>query len=205
MRFDYDYVIVGGGMAADAAARGIREIDPSGSIAILGEEADPPYERPPLSKDLWRDPAAHEPFLGTDGATDAQLRTSTRVTALDRVARTVTADDDDYGYRAVLLATGGRPRELNLGPSPQIIYFRTIGDYHRARALAGRDVVVVGGGFVGTELAAGLAMAGSHVTFLVPDDEVGARQYPASLARRIRRVFDDRGVDVRTDTRARWP
>ncbi len=74
MRFDYDYVIVGGGMAADAAARGIREVDPSGSIAILGEEADQPYERPPLSKDLWRDPAAHEPFLGTAGATDAQLR-----------------------------------------------------------------------------------------------------------------------------------
>ncbi|HEY0117955.1 MAG TPA: FAD/NAD(P)-binding oxidoreductase [Cellulomonas sp.] len=204
MRFDYDYVIVGGGMAADAAARGIREIDPSGSIAILGEEADPPYERPPLSKDLWRDPAGHEPFLGTDGATDAQIHVSTRVTGLDRVARTVVADDDVYGYRAVLLATGGRPRELSLGPSPQVVYFRTIGDYHRARALAGRNVVVVGGGFVGTELAAGLTMAGSHVTFLVPDDEVGARQFPACLSRRVRQAFDERGVDVRTDTRARW-
>ncbi|MBN9374046.1 MAG: NAD(P)/FAD-dependent oxidoreductase, partial [Cellulomonas sp.] len=119
MRFDYDYVIVGGGMAADAAARGIRVVDPDGSIAILGEEADPPYERPPLSKDLWRDPSSPEPFLGTAGATDAQLHLSTRVTAIDRAARTVTADDDLYGYRALLLATGGRPRELNLGPSTQ--------------------------------------------------------------------------------------
>ena len=204
MRFDYDYVIVGGGMAADAAARGIREVDPNGSIAILGEEADPPYERPPLSKDLWRDPDGHEPFLGTDGATEAQLHPSTRVTALDRGARTVTADDDLFGYRALLLATGGRPRELNLGPSPQVVYFRTIGDYHRARALAANDVVVVGGGFVGTELAAGLATAGARVTFLVPDEQVGARQYPAGLAARIRRAFDEHGVDVRTGTRARW-
>jgi 3-phenylpropionate/trans-cinnamate dioxygenase ferredoxin reductase component len=204
MRIDNAYVIVGGGVAADAAARGIREIDPSGSIAILGEEADPPYDRPPLSKDLWRDPAGHEPFLGTDGATDAQLHLSTRATGLDRAVRTVTAGDDAYGYRTLLLATGGRPRELNLGPSTQVVYFRTIGDYHRARAMAGRDVVVVGGGFIGTELAAGLTMAGSRVTFLVSDDEVGARQYPPGLARRIRQAFDDRGVDVRTDTRARW-
>ena len=204
MRFDYDYVIVGGGMAADAAARGIRELDPDGSIAILGEEADPPYERPPLSKDLWRDPAAHEPFLGTDGATDAQLHLSTRVTGVDRGSRTVTADDDLYGYRALLLATGGRPRELSLGPSQQVVYFRTIGDYHQARALTAHDVVVVGGGFIGTELAAGLATAGAKVTFLVPDDEVGARQYPAGLTARIRRAFDEHGVDVHTDTRARW-
>lgn len=198
MRFDYDYVIVGGGMAADAAARGIREIDPSGSIAILGEEAEPAYERPPLSKDLWRDPSGREPFLGTDEAASAQVHTSTRVTALDREARTVLADDDLYGYRALLLATGGRPRELNLGPSPQVVYFRTIGDYHRARALAGKDVVVVGGGFIGTEMAAGLAMAGSRVTFLTPDAEVGARTYPAGLQRRIRQTFDEHGVAVRT-------
>ncbi len=204
MRFDYDYVIVGGGMAADAAARGIRQLDPSGSIAILGDEADPPYERPPLSKDLWRDPSAHEPFLGTDGATDAQLHLSTRVTAIDRTARTVTADDDVFGYRALLLATGGRPRELTLGPSPQVVYFRTIGDYHRARALAAGSVVVVGGGFIGTEIAAGLAMAGAKVTLLTPDAEVGARQYPAGLVARIRRAFDEHGVDVRTGTQARW-
>lgn len=204
MRFDYDYVIVGGGMAADAAARGIRQVDPDGSIAILGEEADPPYERPPLSKDLWRDPAGHEPFLGTDGATDAQLHLSTRVSAVDRTARTVTADDDVYGYRALLLATGGRPRELNLGPSQQVVYYRTVGDYHRARALAVGSVVVVGGGFIGTEVAAGLAMAGAKVTFLTPDAEVGARQYPPGLTARIRRTFDEHGVDVHTGTQARW-
>ncbi len=204
MRFDYDYVIVGGGMAADAAARGIRTVDPDGSIAILGDEADPPYERPPLSKDLWRDPSAREPFLGTDGATGAQLHLSTRVTAIDRGERVVTADDDLYGYRALLLVTGGRPRELNLGPSQQVVYYRTVGDYHRTRALAGGRVVVVGGGFIGTEVAAGLAMAGARVTFLTPDDEVGARQYPPGLSARIRRAFDEHGVDVRTATLARW-
>lgn len=203
MRFDYDYVIVGGGMAADAAARGIREVDPSGSIAILGDDGEPPYERPPLSKDMWRDPDAHEPYLGTEAATEAQVRASTRVSHVDREQRTVGVDDDLYGYRALLIATGGRPRELNLGPSPQVIYYRTIGDYHRARALAGREVVVVGGGYIGTEVAAGLAMAGTAVTLLTPDDEVGAAAYPRRLARRIRREFDEHNVAVRTATRAR--
>jgi len=204
MRFDYDYVIVGGGMAADAAARGIREVDPNGSIAVLSDDAEPPYERPPLSKDMWRDPDQHEPYLGTEAAAGAQVRTSTRVSHIDRGGRTVGVDDDLYGYRALLIATGGRPRELNLGPSPHVIYYRTIGDYHRARALAGREVVVVGGGYIGTEIAAGLAMAGTRVTLLTPDDEVGAGAYPPGLTRRIRGAFDDHGVTVRTRTRARW-
>ena len=85
-----------------------------------------------------------------------------------------------------------------------MVYFRTIGDYHRARALAGRDVVVIGGGFIGTELAAGLAMSGATVTFLTPDDEVGGRLYPPALASRIRQAFDQHGVDVHARTRGRW-
>ena len=137
MRFDYDYVIVGGGMAADAAARGIRQVDPDGSIAILGEEADPPYERPPLSKDLWRDPAGHEPFLGTDGATDAQLHLSTRVSAVDRSARTVTAADDDVvvveahaltvrAPRPVGASSGGSGSGGTFAPHPRVARGETV-------------------------------------------------------------------------------
>ncbi|CAL8978256.1 Putidaredoxin reductase CamA [Cellulomonas sp. T2.31MG-18] len=205
MRFDYDYVIVGGGMAADAAARGIRELDATGSIAILGDDAEPPYERPPLSKDLWREPDGAEPFLDTAAATGAQVHTSTRVTAVRRAQRVVVAnDDDEYGYRALLLATGGRPRELNLGPSREVVYFRTLGDYHRARALTGGPVIVVGGGFLGTEIAAGLATAGAAVTLLTPDAEIGAGAYPPGVVRRIRAAFDQHGVQVVTRARARW-
>ncbi len=205
MRFDYDYVIVGGGMAADSAARGIREVDRTGSIAILGDDAEPPYERPPLSKDLWRQAEGPETFLDTAEATGAQVRTSTRVTGVHRSRRVVVAnDDDEYGYRALLLATGGRPRELNLGPSPEIVYFRTLDDYHRARALVGGPVIVVGGGFLGTEVAAGLATAGASVTLLTPDPEVGAAIYPPGLVRRIRAAFDEHGVRVVPGTRARW-
>ena len=205
MRFDYDYVIVGGGMAADAAARGIREADPTGSIAVLGDDAEPPYERPPLSKDLWREPEGPEPFLETADATRAQVRTSTHVTAIRRAQRVVVAnDDDEYGYRTLLLATGGRPRELNLGPSPEVVYFRTLDDYHRTRALAGGPVIVVGGGFLGTEIAAGLAIAGSSVTLLTPDTEIGAGAYPSGVVARIRAAFDEHGVQVVTQARARW-
>jgi NADPH-dependent 2,4-dienoyl-CoA reductase/sulfur reductase-like enzyme len=221
MRFDYDYVIVGGGMSADTAARGIRELDPDGSIAILSEDVDEPYERPPLSKDLWRNEGTspESAYLGTADATGADVRTSTRVTAIDRERRVVTAnDDDEYGYRALLLATGGRPRELDLPPSPQVVYFRTLGDYHRARALAddarraaeagtareaARRVIVVGGGYIGTELAAGLAMAGAPVTYLTSDPIVGATVYPDVLARRIEAAYGEHGVEVVTRARVR--
>jgi len=217
MRFDYDYVIVGGGMSADTAARGIRELDPDGSVVILSEDVDEPYERPPLSKDLWRDEdrSPDSAYLGTAEAARADVRLSTRVTSLDRSRHVVTAnDDDEYGYRTLLLATGGRPRELNLPPSPRVVYYRSFGDYHRTRELAdearaqagdpdaGR-VIVVGGGYIGTEVAAGLAMAGAPVTYLTSDPVPGATTYPEVLARRIEARYAEHGVDVITKARAK--
>jgi len=119
---DFRYLIVGGGMVADAAARGIREMDADGSIGIISEEHDRPYARPALSKKLWTDPEFswdEKVDLHTE-ETGATFVLGTVVTAIDRAAKTVTTSDGDtHGYERLLIATGGKPRSLpGLSPSP---------------------------------------------------------------------------------------
>jgi NADPH-dependent 2,4-dienoyl-CoA reductase/sulfur reductase-like enzyme len=194
-----DYLIVGGGMAADAAVRGIRELDKDGSIGLLSAERHPPYSRPPLSKALWKgDPEdgiwRKTEELGLDlhlGARAVELRP-------DEHAVTV-ADGRVFTYGRLLLATGGRPRTLPGAPE-DVIAFRTVDDYRRLRERieAGARVVILGGGFIGSELAASLAARGTAVTLVVPEPAIGTRAYPEDLARSVTALFRERGVDVRT-------
>ena len=132
---DFRYLIVGGGMVADAAARGIRELDTDGSIGILSEDVDRPYARPALSKKLWTDPDFSwddKVDLHTE-ETGAQFVLGTTVTAIDRAAKTVTtADGATHGYERLLLATGGKPRGLpGLSPSARVLDYRSASDYRR--------------------------------------------------------------------------
>src|SRR4051812_47579586 len=106
MEHRYDFLIVGGGMAADAAAKALRESAPAASVGIIAEEAHAPYERPPLSKGLWKDKPVESIDLGT-GRTGAVLHLGRRAVALDRHAHEVRDDRGDvYTYRRLLLATG---------------------------------------------------------------------------------------------------
>src|ERR1019366_6083773 len=111
----YTYLIVGGGMTADAAARGIRELDTNGAIGMIGDEADAPYARPPLSKALWKG----EPFDSvwrktSEGGVDLHL--GRRVTALDLKGKRVVDDrGTSYTFDKLLLATGGTVRRLPFG------------------------------------------------------------------------------------------
>src|SRR5512136_2048905 len=94
----YKYLIIGAGMAADAAVKGIRELDGSGSIGIVGKEPYPPYARPPLSKKLWRGKPVESVWLGTETA-DVTLHTGKRAVLLDTANREVRDDQDGtYGY-----------------------------------------------------------------------------------------------------------
>src|SRR6185503_7921440 len=167
----YDYLIVGGGMAADAAARGIREVDTSGTIGILSSEPDAPYSRPPLTKALWKgDPFASVWRLTAE--TGAELHLTASATAIDVGGKAVTdIHGDRFGYGKLLLATGGTPRHLPSG-ADAVIYYRTLEDYRRVRSLSdeGKRFAVLGGGFIGSELAAALAMNGRTVTMIVPED-----------------------------------
>jgi NADPH-dependent 2,4-dienoyl-CoA reductase/sulfur reductase-like enzyme len=194
---DYRYLIVGGGMTADAACRGIRDHDPDGSIGLVAEENHEPYARPPLTKALWKGKAEDSIWRGTlDLGVD--LRLGHRVVSLDLDARTATdSSGETHAYERLLLATGGTPRRLSSGDDG-VIYYRTVDHYRRLRKLAGDGVrvTVVGGGFIGSEIAAALAMNGCTVTIAFPDAGIGGKLFPAELATFVNEYFREKGVEV---------
>jgi len=199
----YPYLIVGGGMTADAAARAIRAADPAGAVGLISAEPHPPYNRPPLSKGLWKGDPESGIWRGTD-TIGVDLRLGRNVTAIDVKKRAVTDERGDVvSYDKLLLATGGTPRRLPFGGNKQIIYYRTYDDYRRLRELAqmGNEplrFLVLGGGFIGSEVAAALRIAGREVVMLVPEDGLGARVFPADLSRFLLTYYRGQGVDVRS-------
>ncbi len=193
----FKYLIVGAGMTADAAAHGIREVDPEGSIGMIGAEPDPPYNRPPLSKGLWKgDPM--DGIWRDSRNLGVELFLGVEVRALDPKSKQVTDDRGSvYSYDRLLLATGGTPRRLTFG-GDRIIYFRTLEDYRRLRLLAneGRKVAVLGGGFIGSEIAAGLVMGGARVVMIFPDPTVCSRVFPGDLGEFMNNVYREKGVEL---------
>jgi len=194
----YRYLIVGGGMTGDAACRGIRDHDPDGSIGMVGEEPDPPYSRPPLSKALWQGKDESSIWRGTADLGVELLLARTALT-LDRSARAVTdSSGETHTYERLLLATGGTPRRLPGDTGNDVVYFRRVSDYRRLRELADEhaEFVVIGGGFIGSELAAALNSAGCKVTLVVPEDGIGARLFPADMAESVNELYRGHGVEV---------
>jgi 3-phenylpropionate/trans-cinnamate dioxygenase ferredoxin reductase subunit len=195
---DYTYVIVGGGMTADAAAHAVREVDPTGSIGVIGAEPYPPYNRPPLSKALWKGESEQTIWRDTT-ATGAELHLGRRVTAIDPQGHMATDDQGTrYRFSKLLLATGSAPRRVP-PETDQIIYFRTLDDYRRLRALAGEQLhfAVIGGGFIGSEVAAALRGQGREVTMLVPEAGVSARLFPTDLSSFLVEYYRQKGVVMR--------
>jgi NADPH-dependent 2,4-dienoyl-CoA reductase/sulfur reductase-like enzyme len=197
---DFKYVVVGGGMTGHAAAQGIRSVDASATIALLGEEPVGPYVRPPLTKGLWT--GQEEGSIWLPSVEKIQLRTGTRVVAIDRAARRIALEGGEtVGYERLLLATGGTPRRLPFG-GDGVVYYRTVADYRRVHALpVGKHVAVVGGGFIGSEIAASLATAGYRVTLVFPEDGICARLLPRDLAVHLNGYYADRDVEVRAGER----
>jgi 3-phenylpropionate/trans-cinnamate dioxygenase ferredoxin reductase subunit len=195
----YRHLIIGGGMAAAAACQGIRELDGDGTIGIVSSDAHPPYARPPLSKGLWSGKEESSIWRKTEEL-DVDHRLGRTVAALDLDAHTATDDaGETYSYERVLLATGGTPRHLADAPD-DVIYFRTLDDYRRLRELSGDNshVVVIGGGFIGSELAAALVTNGSRVTMVFPEAGVCARIFPADLSAFVTDYYRERDVEVLT-------
>jgi 3-phenylpropionate/trans-cinnamate dioxygenase ferredoxin reductase subunit len=195
------HLIVGGGMTADAACKGIRDFDPDGSITVVAEEPHPPYARPPLSKALWKGNEESTIWRGTEEL-GVELRLGRTIVSLDLEARQATdTRGETYAYQRLLLATGGRPRRLPFGRD-DVIYFRTLNDYRRLRVLADEDArfLVIGGGFIGSEIAAALAMNGRSVTMVFPDPGIGPRIFPAALSASVTDYYRERGVEVLAGT-----
>lgn len=193
------YLVVGGGMAADAAVKSLRKADPAGSVLLVSAEADAPYKRPPLSKGLWQNGDESKVQLGT-AASGAQLLLSREVVSLDADAGSATLDDGTVvRYQYALLATGARARNLPfLAPLQNAIPYRTYRDYQRVLQLLqpGARVVVVGGGFIGSEMAAALSTRGAHVGMIFPEQHIGGGRFPATLAARIDADYQQRGVQL---------
>ncbi len=193
----YKYLIIGGGMTADSAVRGIRELDQGGNIGLIGNDPNPPYNRPPLTKGLWKGKSLESIWRHTNEFTvDLHLgRTARSIEPGKKVVR----DDQgtEYKYEKLLLATGGTPRRLPFGAG-NIIYYRTLEDYQYLRELSGqRDHFgVIGGGFIGSEIAAALAMNGKKVSMFFPDEGIGARVYPKDLSDHLNGFFRQKGIEI---------
>lgn len=210
-------VIVGAGEAGARAALALREHGWAGTVTLIGEEATAPYERPPLSKAVM---TASEDPLATVIATHDRLleagiefRHDCRVTGIDRDGRRAILDRDerqailDRGgsvpYAKLLLATGSRPRRLDIEGSANALYLRTFADAValRARLPRGAHLVVVGGGFIGLEVAASAVARGCRVTLLEAGPRILMRGVPVELAARVAELHRDAGVELRVGVR----
>lgn len=177
----YDYLIVGGGVAAASAVAGIRRRDKTGSIGLFSEERYPVYNRPPLSKKLWMGERIEDIWMRPSPLSlNAQEHLTTKITAIDRQNKIVTDEfGNSYGYGKLLLATGGTPSHLPSHDVP-IIYFRNLDDYFALRRLADAKnrFLVIGGGFIGSEIAAALNLNEKEVTMVYPEPHLVDRFFP---------------------------
>jgi 3-phenylpropionate/trans-cinnamate dioxygenase ferredoxin reductase component len=194
---EYKYVIIGGGMTADAAVKGIREIDSTGTLCMISTEPDPPYSRPPLSKGLWKNTPEEKIWKHTEDL-NIELKLSSLVTSVNTAKKTVTLNSgDELVYGKLLMATGGTPRTLPFEES-NVIYYRTYRDYRKLKDISdsGKDFVVIGGGFIGTEIAAALAMNGRNVTMVFPGSLIGEMVFPPDLAEYATEYYRNKNVNI---------
>ncbi len=182
-------VIVGAGHVGGRVALALREAGWAGPVLLVGDEDEPPYERPPLSKGLLLGEAFTATLAPPTRYAEAGIEwlAGRRVVAIDRKQGAATLDNGRrVVYCALLLATGGRARRLDVAGAdlPGVLTLRTLGD---ARALAARltpgaHVAVIGGGFIGLEVAASARQRGCAVTVLEAAPRLLGRAVPASIA-----------------------
>lgn len=202
MAHHYRYIIVGGGVAGASAVEGIRVQDPSGSIALFGKEPHLPYDRPPLSKGLWLGKSTIDQLpvypRSFYDAHHVHLFLGTEIVEIDREHRRVAdREGQSFVYEKLLLATGGTPRTLSFG-GDTVRYFRTVDDYRIVREAAetAREFVMIGGGFIGAELAAVLTLQGKQVTMVFPETCILQRIFPEDLAAFVTDYYRDKNVNV---------
>jgi 3-phenylpropionate/trans-cinnamate dioxygenase ferredoxin reductase component len=207
----YPYAIVGAGLAGGKAISGIRALDPDRPILLVGSEPDRPYNRPPLTKELWTGKKqvdgifVHKPDFYDGHGVDR--RANTRVVALNHHAKTLTlSSGETFGYGKLLLATGGLPRwpDIPGADTEGVCYYRYLHDYQwlRPQAKAGQSAIVIGGGFIGSEVAAALTMAGAQVTWIFPEEYFSSRLFPRELGMSLEELYIDKGVQLQPNDSA---
>ncbi len=202
-------VIIGGGQAAGAAIRKLRELGHAGQVVLVSDESHLPYERPPLSKEyLWRIEQDLR-CIAPGRQSNERMLLDSSATSIDPNAKTVTcANGTVLPYEALLLATGGRPRRLSIPGSDlaNVHCLRTALDAGALRrsldhcAATGQALLVVGGSWIGLEVAAGAREAGIEVVLLERGDRLCSRTLPTADAEWMQSLHTSRGVAIRLRT-----
>jgi 3-phenylpropionate/trans-cinnamate dioxygenase ferredoxin reductase subunit len=202
---DRTFVFVGASLAGAKAAQELREQGFDGRLVLIGAEADLPYERPPLSKDYLRGESKREEMQVHDEAFyrdgEIELRLGVEATGIDPSGGLVyLAEGEPIGFDALLLTVGARPRRLDL-PGAElegIHYLRTIADSDaiRARLLQGGHVAVIGGGWIGSEIAACARQMGAEVTMITDQGLPNAHVFGQEIAEFYRDVHVSHGVEL---------
>jgi NADPH-dependent 2,4-dienoyl-CoA reductase/sulfur reductase-like enzyme len=207
---DVKYLLIGGGIASYHAAKQIRRADAEGSILMVGEEPLPPYDRPPLSKEFLRGEKSKEDILfePADKLTEQniELALGQKVTELNASRKQVTlANGETISFEKALIATGGRPIALPVPGAdlPGVYYLRTAMDSEAIAAAAqpGRKAAIVGGGFIGIEVAASLTQRGVKVTVIEAMPHIWPRFADAELAGYFQDYCSARGVTFQTGSK----
>jgi len=205
-------IIIGGGHAAGQVAASLRQEGYEGAVTIIGEEPHPPYQRPPLSKgylageqDLDKVYLRPETFYA---GKDITLMKGVRVDSIDTSGNSVTtADGKVHEYEHLIIATGTRPRQLPIPGADLngVHYLRTIADVDgiRHELAAGKNMVIVGGGYIGLEVAAVALEAGANVTVLEMEDRILQRVTTEQMSAFYHDLHSKRGVNIRVNTGAR--
>ncbi|MCA9838400.1 MAG: NAD(P)/FAD-dependent oxidoreductase [Trueperaceae bacterium] len=195
----FKYIIVGGGIAAYNAIKAIREHDKEGSLALISAEDSLPYDRPTLSKDLWleEDMSTADIKHELDGL-KVNAFLGHRVTELEPDNKTLACDKDmTFHFDKLLIATGGEPITLDNAPQ-EVLYYRSLADYKNLRKLSEEKTkfAVIGGGYIGPELAASLSANGNHVSLIFPEAGISAERFPEALVKHINNNYERQGIDL---------
>ncbi len=200
-----DYLLIGGGLASANCARWLREEGAEGDVLLVGRELDPPYNRPECSKGYLRgEESREEPlFRPNEWWTDQdiELLTRTSVTGLDLQARTAKlSTKKEIEFDKALIATGANVRRLNVDGCDleQIHYLRTLGnsDAIRAGVEDAEEIVLIGGSYIGCEVAASLTMMGKRCTIVMQEQATLERGFGARAGRFFQELLESHGVVV---------
>ncbi len=200
-----DYLLIGGGLASANCARWLREEGASGEVLLVGREPDPPYNRPDCSKGYLQGKQAREDafFRPSEwwGQQNIELLTRTSVTALDVQSRTAKlSSKQEIEFGKALIATGANVRRLNVPGCEleQIHYLRTLGnaDAIRDGVADAEEVVLIGGSYIGCEVAASLTLVGKRCTIVMQEQSTLERGFGARVGRFVQELLESHGVTV---------